>query len=61
MKIDIKRSEMKYWHMFRRFYDTTENEWMDLDDHLEQVVGSVESIRRRLPMESCLLIDLMMK
>jgi len=55
MKMDMKRSEKKYWQMFRCFYDTIRNEWMDLDDQLEQVVSSMAGIRSRLPMESCLL------
>lgn len=55
LEINMKRAEKRYWHMFRCFFDMVRNEWLYIDDQLEEVVKSMTGIRNRLPMESCLL------
>lgn len=38
--------------IFQGFCDAVRNEWMEIDDHLTDLVSSIENVRGRLPLET---------
>ena len=51
----IRNTQRQYWRLYKNFFSIVEAEWLDLDDQLLAVVGSIDNIRSRLPMESRIL------
>ena len=51
----IRNTQRQYWRLYKNFFSIVETEWLDLDDQLMAVVGSIDNIRSRLPMESRIL------
>ena len=51
----IRNTQRQYWRLYKNFFAIVETEWLDLDDQLMAVVGSIDNIRSRLPLESRIL------
>jgi len=51
----LRNDRRQYWRLYKSFFAIVETEWLDMDNQLEAVVGSIDNIRSRLPMESRIL------
>jgi len=52
---EIKKAEQKYWRIFTKFCNITQDQWLDIDDQSYAVVQSIKSLRYRLPIENQIL------
>ena len=50
-----RNNQRQYWRLYKSFFAIVDTEWLDMDNQLEAVVGSIDNIRSRLPMESRIL------
>ena len=50
-----RNNQRQYWRLYKSFFAIVDIEWLDIDNQLEAVVGSIDNIRSRLPMESRIL------
>ena len=51
----LRNNKRQYWRLYKSFFAIVDTEWLDMDNQLEAVVGSIDNIRSRLPMESRIL------